>query len=273
MTNYPKSYNLLSKIQKEQLIRELYIKQKNSFADIAASYNTYANKVRRDAISFKIPIRDKSNAQKNALSTGKHKHPTKGSKRSDSEKAKIGKGVLKSWDSLDDQELANRKNKSKELWDQMDEDTKQNMIKKANQAVRNSSKVGSKLERFLLDKLISNGYKVDFHKEQTLSNTKLQIDLFLPTMNTAIEVDGPSHFLPVWGEEVLKKNQTYDSKKEGLLLGKGMALIRIKQTKDFSVTRANLIYSQLSDILKNISTNFPSADNRTFIIEDYNGKI
>ena len=89
------------------------------------------------------------------------------------------------------------------------------------------------LTRFILDSLLQDGYKVDFHKEQSLLNTKLQIDLFLPSMNTAIEIDGPSHFLPVWGEDALAKNISYDQKKQGLILGKGLALIRIKQTKDF----------------------------------------
>lgn len=265
------SYSLLSAHDKEKIIKKLYIEEKKSFADIASVYGTYANRIRRDALSFKIPIRDKALAQKNALQTGKHKHPTKGKTRSDSEKASIGLGVLKSWDSLTEQELQNRKNKSKQLWEQLDEDAKQQIIRLANQAVRTSSKLGSKLEKFLLEKLLKDGFRVDFHKEQTLSNTKLQIDLFLPTINVAIEVDGPSHFLPVWGEDALAKNISYDNKKEGLILGKGLVLIRIKQTKDFSKTRSELIYNNLKKILIGIQTKFPNSDNRTFSIEDTNG--
>ena len=87
-------------------------------------------------------------------------------------------------------------------------------------------------------------------------------------MNTAIEIDGPSHFLPVWGEEALKKAQNYDQKKQGLILGKGLALIRIKQTKDFSKSRASLILNDLVALLNKISINFPSPDKRTFQIED-----
>jgi very-short-patch-repair endonuclease len=265
------SYSLLSQKDKEKIIRDLYLKQKKSFADIAEAYDTYPNKIRRDAVSFKIPIRDKALAQKNALETGKHKHPTKGKTRSDSEKASIGLGVMKSWEDLSEQELQDRKNKSKEMWAKLDEDTKQNIIKLANQAVRVSSKVGSKLEKFLLQRLLKDGHKVEFHKEQSLLTTKLQIDLFIPSINTAIEVDGPSHFLPVWGEDALAKNISYDNKKQGLILGKGLALIRIKQTKDYSKTRSELIYQQLKNIIDKILFKFPEPDSRTFLIEDNNG--
>lgn len=264
-------YDSLPSKEKEAIIRKMYVNEKKSFADIASEYNTYANRIRRDAVSFKIPIRNRSEAQANALQSGKHKHPTKGQERSEEIKNKIGLGVLKSWENLDDKTVAERKQKSLEVWNRLDENSKKNLVKKANDAVRVASKTGSKLEKFLLEELVKHGYKVDFHKEQTLSNTKLQIDLFLPKINTAIEIDGPSHFLPVWGEDALTKNQKYDNKKQGLILGKGYVLIRIKQTKDFSKTRAYLIYSELSQLINNITNKFPEPDNRTFTIEDTNG--
>lgn len=268
MNQLPKSYDKLSQEQRKSIIEDMYLNQQKSFADIAKVYNTYPNRIRRDAIASKIPIRDKSKAQKNALQTGKHKHPTKGKQRDDQTKHKIGVGVMTAWDNLTSKELADRKRKSKEAWENLDDNVKQNITKSANNAVRQASKTGSKLESFLLNRLIEDGYKVDFHKEQTLSNTKLQIDLFMPNISTAIEVDGPSHFLPVWGEDALKRNIAYDQKKEGLILGRGMVLIRIKQTKDFSKTRANLIYNQLVDLIKQISSQFPTTDNRKFSIED-----
>lgn len=246
------SYSLLSDIEKEKILKDLYINQNKSFADIAEIYGTYANRIRRDAKKLKIEIRTKSEAQKNALSTGKHKHPTKGKNRDDITKQKIGMGVLKSWDALSDSEMNSRKEKARLAWESLDENTKDNILKKANQAVRDASKTGSKLEKFLFQALISDGYKVEFHKEQVLVNTKLQIDIFLPTMNTAIEVDGPSHFEPVWGNESLQRNKKYDNKKTGLILGKGWNLIRIKQTKDFSESRASLIYDNLKSTLDEI---------------------
>jgi very-short-patch-repair endonuclease len=245
------NYDSLNDTTKKQLILDTYLNKKMSFGDIAEQYNTYANKIRRDAKKFKVPIRDKSLAQKNALSTGKHKHPTKGMSRSEDTKNKIGNGVMQSWESLSAKELKQRKQKSKTNWEKLSIEDKENIVKAANDAARLSSKVGSKLEKFLLNKLLVDGWHVDFHKEQILSNTKLQIDLFLPTINLAIEVDGPSHFLPIWGEDALKKNQKYDEKKNGLIIGKGLKLIRIKQTHDFSQARSNILYKKLLEVLNN----------------------
>lgn len=258
------SYDKLSDGDKKSLIKKLYSVEQKSFADIAKMYDTYSNKIRRDAIKFKIEIRNKSDAQKNALEQGKVSHPTKGKKRSLDVKNKIGESVLKSWEALSEKEMQLRKDKARNQWVSMSEEQKQNMLDMANQAVRQSSKTGSKLEKYLLNRLLSDGHRVDFHKEQVLSNTKLQIDLFLPTINTAIEVDGPSHFLPVWGSDALTKNKKYDNKKHGLIIGKGWKLIRIKQQKEFSKARANLVYDKLKLILKDINNNKETS----FTIED-----
>jgi len=245
-------YINLNDKEKEKIINKLYVKENKSFAIIANELFTYANKVRRDAIKFNIKIRDKSNAQKNAISNGVVDHPTKGKKRSQEVKNKIGLSVMNAWDSMSDSELKSRQEKARQQWIQMDDEKKQNMIKLANDAVRLSSKTGSKLEKYLLEGLINHNIKVDFHKEQNLLNTKLQIDLFLPEINTAIEVDGPSHFLPVWGDDALKKNVKYDNKKNGLLLGKGCTIIRVKQTRDFSPSRAKVILQKILSAIQDI---------------------
>jgi very-short-patch-repair endonuclease len=260
-----KNYENYSDHDKKALIQELYVDKGLSFGSIAEQLNTYANKIRRDAIKYKISIRDKSEAQSNALKQGVHKHPTKGTKRSDTTKEKIGKSVMTAWDSLTGKELKERKEKAQQLWNNLSEDEKQNRLTLANKAVRESSKVGSKLEHFLLNCLVSDGYKVEFHKEQLLSNTKLQIDLFLPTINIAIEVDGPSHFLPVWGQDTLAKNKKYDEKKSGLIVGKGLKLIRIKQLHDFSKSRGLIVYQNLIKAIKDITT---STNVRSIEIED-----
>lgn len=265
MKNLQNLYDNLADSDKKQIIENLYIRKKLSFANIAKQYHTYANKLRRDAVKFKIKIRDKSEAQKNAIQTGSHKHPTKGTIRSEDVKNKIGQSVMKSWDNLSEKELNDRKAKSRDRWESLDNNTKENILKMANDAVRAASKTGSKLEKYLLNKLLIDGYKVDFHKEQTLLNTKLQIDLFLPEHNIAIEIDGPSHFEPVWGKDSLDKNKKYDAKKEGLILGKGLKLIRIKQTKDFSKTRADLIYQTLLVRIEYLNNN---SGQKTITIKD-----
>ena len=238
-------YDKLSSSEKKELLIKEYEKSKRSFQDIASSVGTYANKLRRDAIKFKINIRDKSEAQKNALKSGKTQHPTQGKERTADTKLKIGLSVLKSWETMDETSIQRRKDKARKNWDNKSEDEKQNILKQANSAVREASKTGSKLEKFLLTQLLADGFGVEFHKEYSLLNTKLQIDLFIPKLNVAIEVDGPSHFEPVWGNDALKRNKKYDDKKTGLIIGKGLYLIRIKQTKDFSQSRGVLIFDEL----------------------------
>ncbi len=263
-----KNYAALSDDQKTELLNNLYIKQKHSFKQIADMVGSYANKIRRDAIKFQIPIRDKSEAQKNAIKTGNTQHPTKGKKRPESTKQKIGLSVLENWESMSEDEIKKRKVKAKKQWNSMDEQDKQNMLEKANKAVRESSKTGSKLENFLLEGLLKNNIKVDFHKEHNLINTKLQIDLFLPELNVAIEVDGPSHFLPVWGEDALERNIKYDNKKNGLLLGKGCVIIRVRQSRDFSPSRGRIILDKLLSHINNIKTKYPETNHRIIEIGD-----
>ena len=162
----------------------------------------------------------------------------------------------------------NRSNKAKAQWQAMSDIEKSNLRQAAHQALRNSSKTGSKLEKFLLSKLIEAGYKTEFHKEQILSNTKLQIDIYVADTNTAIEVDGPSHFKAVWGNESLARNQKYDQNKNGLIIGKGMRLIRIKQLNDYSDARAKLIFDKLDDLLQGIKNNTISGSQKILHIED-----
>lgn len=247
-------YENLSDENKKDLIYNEYIVNRKSFQLIANIYGTYPNKIRRDAKRLNIAIRNKSEAQSNAILTGSHEHPTKGKKRSDDVKQKIGMSVYENWQELSDGELNSRKEKARENWNKKSDDEKQDMINKANKAVRESSKTGSKLEKYLLNRLIADGMKVEFHKEQMLSNTKLQIDLFLPTINLAIEVDGPSHFENIWGDQSLSRNKKYDNKKEGLLIGKGISILRIKQSYDFSETRAHILYENIKPFLNKHST-------------------
>jgi very-short-patch-repair endonuclease len=246
------NYNQLSDNEKLSILQKSYIQENKSFQEIADEYNTYPNKVRRDAKKFGIKSRTKSEAQKNALETGKHKHPTKGTTRSEDTREKIGLGVMSSWESMSKSEMKRRSELAKLNWEKLPEDVKRNRLHSANLAVRDSSRNGSKLEKYLLENLLSNNIKVEPHKEHILSNTKLHIDLFLPKLNIAIEVDGPSHFEPVWGEEALKRNQNYDHKKTGLLIGKGINLIRIKQQRDFSKSRAKKIFGRLMKAIADI---------------------
>ena len=257
-------YQQLTDDQKRKTIEKLYTKQKLSYAEIAEQFDTYANRIRRDAKKFGIPARDKSQAQKNVLKMGKSAHPTEGKERNEEEKHKIGLGVYKNWEECGEEEKQNRRLKSKQRWEALSDTYKQNMLTAAHNAIRQTSAEGSKLEKYLLETLVDNGYKPQFHKEEVLANTRLQIDIYVPEKNVAIEVDGPSHFAPVWGDQSLNRNTKSDQKKTGLILGKGMKLIRIRHEYDFSAARAFLVGERLIDLLQGIDT----TKEKLFNIED-----
>lgn len=267
MTQSKKSYNTLTEKEKTSILQQYYVQDKKSFDEIAKIYSTYANKIRRDAKKLNIPIRSKSEAQKNVLSQGKVEHPTKGKQRSAETKRKIGMKVLQSWEDMDEHKLQSFKNKQQQIWKSKSQEERAILQKAATDAIRVSSRTGSKLEKFLLEGLLAAGIDTKFHYEQTLVNTKLQIDLFVPSINLAIEVDGPSHFDPVWGEDALKKTQTYDNKKQGLILGKGMNLVRIKQTMDFSRSRSSIMLDKLLILVNKLTDGFSTPD-KYFEIKD-----
>lgn len=205
-----------------------YVENNKSIGKIAEQCDTYPNAIRRELIAYGIPVRDKKEAQKAALDSGRHKHPTKGKKRPESTKEKIGNSVAKNWKTLTDAERLERSLISKKQWENMPETEKEYFRKKAAQSVRYASEHGSKLEQYLNVELKSKGYKVQFHKEGLIPNEKLQIDLYLPQLKTAIEIDGPTHFFPIWGEEKLLKKQQEDREKNGLLITNGFIVIRVK---------------------------------------------
>ena len=150
----------------------------------------------------------------------------------------------------------------------MSEVERDNLRKVAAEAVRRAAKEGSKMENFLLDKLTHAGYDVIFHKTGLIPSENLEVDIFLPAINTAIEIDGPAHFLPIWGEENLQKHINSDAHKSGLLLSSGFVIIRIKHlTKSLSEKHKRDVLDQLLALLKKISNSFPPKHKRYIELE------
>ena len=261
-------YSSLNDTDKKTLLESLYVTEKKSDVEIAEIIGTYQNKIRRDRLKLGIPTRTPAEAQKLALTQGRAKHPTKGRQRTDEEKKKIGEAVSAEWSKIDDKERERRVQIGKESWNSKSDDEKQQILQKAVKAIRESSKSGSNLEKYLLNALISAGYKVQFHKEHIVKNERLQIDLMLPEFNIAIEVDGPSHQKPVWGEENFQRNQRSDKQKTGLIIGQGLVLVRVKQAGNLSeVKKRNYLNELLSTIDKIKSGN---KKEKEIIIGDIN---
>jgi very-short-patch-repair endonuclease len=215
----------LKKFTKDYLDQE-YIQNRRSLEDIANENCTYPNKVRRALVKFGIALRNKSEAQSAALESGRHKHPTKGIPRSQSTKDQIGRKVAQAWRELPLEEKFERITTARKNWSALTQEDKDNLHQLALTAIREAGRVGSKTERFLYDKLVEFNITADLHF--AVPQTKFVVDLFLPTKNTIIQIDGPSHFLDIWGKDELDKRQILDQSENEELLRFGYRVIRVK---------------------------------------------
>lgn len=251
----------------DKQIIEMYNDQSKSTYEIAKFLNTYPNKVRRTLIKNGYQLKSKSEAQKNALKTGRCMHPTAGKQRTEDEKLKISEGMENHWEGMTDDQRKDRVDQAKERWRNMDAAQKDKMCKLATEAIRKAGKEGSKLEKFVADKLSTNGYTVDFHNKNLIPNEKLEIDLYIPSLKTIIEIDGPSHFLPIWGEEKLQKQIKADLQKSGRILSRGFAIIRVKAIANASLKKKENLISNIVNTLRSIEKKFPEKTKRFIEVE------
>lgn len=256
------NYDDLNIDEKMDLFSNEYGLEEKSFVELAEKYGTYPNKLRREAIRLGIKIRDKSGAQKVALKQGRAKHPTEGTERTADTKIKISNGKAESWANMSLEARESIAQQARDQWANMSQADKELFRKKASDAVRLAAKEGSKLEKHVLEELVKAGYRVEFHKEHLLLNERLQLDLFLPTIDVAIEIDGPSHFLPIWGNKTLQRNKRADSQKNGLLLTRGIIVIRIKQEGTLSQKYKRDLITKLVGLLKEIEVKKPPLGQR-----------
>jgi very-short-patch-repair endonuclease len=241
-----------------------YHQLNKSWKEIADSLKTYTNKVRRDARRLGIESRDHSEAQKLAIQEGRHSHPTEGTVRSEETKRKISEKQAEVWSNLSDEERRKRSKIGKEAWDKKTEAEKIEFFKKSAKAVQEASRTGSKIEKYVYNHLIENGFSAKRHVERHLKNEKFHIDIYVPECQTAIEIDGPMHYEPLYGEEKLMKRQAADSVKTGLILSSNLALLRVKLEKRESQKYFRDIAEKVVEELQAIKQNFPSTQEERY---------
>lgn len=250
----------------EKDIVERYLNNESTY-QIAEDLKTYPKKIERVLLKHGVKLRTRSEAQKIALDSGRNNHPTKGRKRNENEKLKISDGVYKNWKSMDKSQIQKIKEKARERWDNLSPEKKRLMQEMAGRALHKTSKEGSKIEKSLQRMLTKLGHNVIMHKKNLVEGN-FEIDLFLPDLNTIIEVDGPQHFLPLFGEEKLQETIKMDSIKNGLLISRGYCVIRIKyMKKSCSLKTQRTICDLVEKHIKNIEAKTPSKNNRLIELE------
>ena len=258
----------MTNLKNKNWCEKQYCHLERSIGDIAKELDTYPNKVRRALKSHGIKIRDKASAQSIALKKGRSKHPTKDKGHSEESKLKISESVAQSWEKLSDEELEARRETARKQWANMTEQEREKLRQSAVPGIKKASREGSKLEKYIRNQLTKNGYVIEYHKKGIVPNSNLEVDIYIPEMATAVEIDGPSHFLPIWGQESLTKTIKSDNEKNGLLRYNGIMVLRIAQKrKTLSQKSMRDTWGAIEKELKRISKKMPSRNNRFKEIE------
>jgi phage antirepressor YoqD-like protein len=243
------------KIMTKDYVEYAYHTQGKSFQEIAEELGTYGQKVRRFAMANGIAIKSKSDAILSAVKSGRLRSPTQGRKRTDEERAKIGRASANVWKNLSKEELNKRIETSRGLWKNMSEQQRIELKKSASEGCRKAAANGSKAEKYLCELLRKNGYIFEEHKKHVVANEKIHLDIFLPSLSVAIEVNGPSHAMPVWGETQFQRSLRADQRKTGLLGLEGIILIKVWFMGEASITRCATIGEELLNTIKSIEKN------------------
>lgn len=246
---------------------ELYKNHNKSTYQIAEELKTYPNKIRRILVKHGVDLKSKSDAQKNALKGGRSKHPTEGASRDEKTRVKISAQLAKYWDELSDKEKARRSLQSKVRWNNMSKSKQQEIRSKASKAIRISATEGSKLEKFIAKKVREDGHRVMVHKKDLIPQENLEIDLYISDLKVIIEVDGPSHFYPIWGQEKLEKQINADLRKSGTLLSKGYVILRIKSCGEESLSEKTRLANIVLEKIKDIGYKYPVRSKRFIEVE------
>lgn len=238
-----------------------------STISLAKELNTYPKKIERILKKNGQSLRSRSESQTLAIKNGRAKHPTKGLKRTEEEKAKISIGVEKAWKEMPEEAKKQFRQSAKNRWDNMSPEKRREMQEKAGRALRLACLEGSKQEKFLKKKLEEQGYEVVMHKKGLIEG-KFEIDLLLPELNTIIEVDGPQHFLPLFGEDKLANTIKMDTIKNGLLIAKGFCVVRVKYLcKNMNKSVERKLWDLVSAKVEAIKDKFPRKDKRFIELE------
>ena len=249
-------------------IINMYVEDGMSTKAIAEEFGTYPNKIRRALVSSGVELRSKSAAQKKALENGRAKHPTKGKKRSEEEKDKISASLEKSWSNVTKKERNRRSQMAKDQWENMPEADKLALRKKAAEALLMTVKHGSNPEKLLYEKLTEAGYEVELHKKDMIEGKKYEMDLYLPELSTVIEVDGPQHFKPLFGEKGLREYVKHDIIKNGILLKRGYCVIRVKYLcSNYSRAVGRRLCELVEPVVNRVNKKFPTKENRLIELE------
>lgn len=213
----------------EQDVRRLYLDDGLSMRKVAETLKVPLATLSRFMKKHGISSRNKAQAQKNFLKDNDHQ--MKGRKHTAETKKKISSSLGEFWDSLSDEEREEVKRKIgagwKRKWEAMSDQERRLTMEELSSKAKEAQGKGSRLERFIAEELRKRGYTVEERSTNYTAGKDFEVDLALPTERIAIEVDGPTHFLPIYGEEHLAQQRQRDARKDEMINATGYSVLRI----------------------------------------------
>jgi len=239
----------------EATVISLYQKE-HSLAEIADKFNTYPNKILRILKKNNIPRRTNSESQKVAIERGRKDAPNDGSPLSEEMKKAISDGMAKHWEGASDEFREQHRERAAEQWKNMSAEEKEELQRKARKGILKASKNGSKLEVDIRKFLTQNDILFYRNRKGVLSNAEMEIDVFIPAYNIALEVDGIYHQQAIHDQASFERRKQADREKNAMAIREGLWVIRVR------VLRKNISKKNHRDV----------CDALLAVIEDINGK-
>jgi len=121
---------------------------------------------------------------------------------------------------------------------------------------KNRSKEGfkvSKLERWLQNKLILEYPCLDFRFNST-TDINYELDIYIPKLNVAFEINGPFHYIPIYGTEKLEQVKRNDVNKIRLCKERNIVLYIVdtseqsRFTENSSVSYWNFVKQMIDEV-------------------------
>ncbi len=228
--------------------------------DIAEKISSTYSVVRRILLNAGVSLRSISQAREVSLEKGKSKMPAFTKKHTEETKKAISDKVSKFWE--DPEKLKSHSKQAAERWHAVDDTQREEFLSKAWLGMRKAAEEGSRIERDLLSFFSSKYQRVSAHvplQEIVLhvseEHQKTHVDLLirddffasLGFSGCVVEVDGPTHFEPIWGEENLTKTQKTDIHKNTVLSKANFLIVRVRcPWRSYSKKRSRLIQEYLA---------------------------
>lgn len=198
-----------------------------------------------------IKKRNKSEAQLNYIKqTGKHQR--EGCEHTDQTRDRISDKMREFYDSEEGEAAKDRIREFRQQeWAEKSGAERQailNDLQAANRAKMQAG-AGSNFENFLAEQLADQGFRVEQRTKTWTPGQKFHVDIAMPNEKIIIEVDGPTHWAPIYGEEELHKVEVKDARKDATLNANGWNVLRVQDVSG-STTRAR--FMRVLDTIKQI---------------------